>query len=53
MKATEIIRCLEEIRELINWNDVADVDFSDDNREFIVISIDDIIDRIKNPYDED
>lgn len=53
MKSSEMIKCLESIREIINWNSVPDIDFSDDNREAIVIDIDDIIERIKNPYDED
>ena len=53
MKSSEMIQCLESIREIINWNSVPDIDFSDDHREAIVIDIDDIIERIKNPYDED
>ena len=53
MKSTEIVKFLEEIRESISWNDVPDVDFEDNNREHIVIALDDIIARIKNPQDED
>ena len=53
MKSSEMIQCLVAIREIIIWNSVPDIDFSDDNREAIVIDIDDIIERIKNPCDED
>lgn len=53
MKAVEIIGCLEKIREVIIWNEVEDADFEDNNRERIVVSLDDIIERVKNPQDED
>lgn len=53
MNSIDIIKFLEEIRESIIWNSVPDVDFEDNNREQIVIEIDDIIARIQNPQDED
>ena len=53
MKSAEILAILSEIRESIIWNAVADIDFSDDNRESIVIALDDIIDKIKDPQSEE
>lgn len=53
MKSDIILAQLATIRELIIWNAIDDIDFSDDNRESIVIALDDIIDRIKDPQSEE
>lgn len=53
MKSTDIITQLEELREAVIWDEVADISFSNANRKGIIIAIDDIIARVEDTQGDD
>lgn len=52
MKMEELLKQLEEIREIIAWNDIEDCNLTDATREKVMIGIDDIVEKI-NENNED
>lgn len=52
MKKKELLKQLEEIREIIAWNDIEDCNLTDATREKVMIGIDDIVEKINENYED-
>lgn len=52
MKIKDLMKQLEEIREIIAWNDIEDLKLTDNTRERIMIDFDDIFEKLNENEEE-